>query len=48
MYHSYILLLDWSAVFDTADFATIASNKTRCLLYCSFLAQIGLGREISN
>ena len=48
MYHFYILLLDWSAAFDTVDFATIASNKTRCLSYCSFLVQIELGREISN
>ena len=48
MYHSYILLLDWSAAFDTVDFATIASNKSRCLWYCSFLVQIELGREISN
>ena len=28
------------------DFTTIASNKTRCLWYCSFLVQIVLGREI--
>ena len=45
---SLLLLLDLSATFDTADFTTIASNKTRCLWYRSFLVQIELGREISN
>ena len=30
------------------DFTTIASNKTRCLWYCSFLVQIVLEKEISK